>query len=118
MTGNEAVFEISFYDLPGQRLAQAGATLSRRTENGQGIWRLEAPRPDGGLLELEELGGPVALPKPIGKVLPAFLRGDRPEQFLRLRVHRGEDQDDVDVLEGTRSNGSIVVAPGELGRRC
>ncbi len=115
MTGNESVFEISFYDLPGQRLAQAGATLSRRTENGQGIWRLEAPRLNGGLLELEELGGPVALPKPIRTVLPAFLRGDRPEQFLRLRVHRGEDQDDVEVLEGTRSNGSLVVAPGELG---
>jgi CHAD domain-containing protein len=115
VTGNEAVFEISFYDLPAQRLAQAGATLSRRTENGQGIWRLEAPRADGGLLELEELGGPVALPKAIRKVLPAFLRGARPEQFLRLRVHRGEVQDDVDVLEGTRSNGSLVVAPGGLG---
>lgn len=115
MTGSNAVFEISFYDLPGRRLTLAGATLSRRLDNGRGIWRLEAPRPDGGLLELEGLGGPMAMPKQIGKVLPAFLRGDRPEQFLRLRVHRGEDQDDIEVLEGMQANGSLVVAPGGLG---
>ena len=115
MTGNSAVFEISFYDLPGRRLTLAGATLSRRLDNGRGIWRLEAPRPDGGMLELEQLGGPVAMPKQIGKVLPAFLRGDRPEPFLRLRVHRGEDQDDIDVLEGMHANGSLTVAPGGLG---
>jgi CHAD domain-containing protein len=115
VTGNSAVFEISFYDLPGRRLTLAGATLSRRLDNGRGIWRLEAPRPDGGLLELEELGGPVAMPKRIGKVLPAFLRGDRPEQFLRLRVHPGEDQDDIEVLEGMHANGSLIVAPGGLG---
>jgi CHAD domain-containing protein len=114
VTGNNAVFEISFYDLPGRRLTLAGATLSRRVDNGRGIWRLEAPRPDGGLLELEELGGPVAMPKQIGKVLPAFLRGDRPEQFLRLRVHRGEDQDDIEVLEGMHANGPLVVAAGGL----
>ena len=112
---DNAVFEVSFYDLPGRRLALAGATLSRRLDNGRGIWRLEAPRPDGALLELEGLGGPMALPKQIGRALPAFLRGDRPEQFLRLRVHPGDDRNDIEVLEGMPSNGSLVIGPGGLG---
>ena len=112
---DSAVFEVSFYDLPGRRLALAGATLSRRLDNGRGIWRLEAPRPDGALLELEGLGGPMALPKQIRRALPAFLRGDRPEQFLRLRVHPGDDRNDVEVLEGMPSNGSLVIGPGGLG---
>jgi CHAD domain-containing protein len=113
--GDNAVFEVSFYDLPGRRLTLAGATLSRRLDNGRGIWRLEAPRPGGALLELEGLGGPMALPKQIGKALPAFLRGDRPEQFLRLRVHPGDDRNDIEVLEGIPSNGSLAVGPGGLG---
>jgi CHAD domain-containing protein len=111
---DSAVFEVSFYDLPGRRLTLAGATLSRRLDNGRGIWRLEAPRPDGALLELEGLGGPMALPKQIGRALPAFLRGDRPEQFLRLRVHPGDDRNDIEVLEGMPSNGSLVVGPHGL----
>ena len=115
MIGDNAVFEVSFYDLPGRRLTLAGATLSRRLDNGRGIWRLEAPRPDGALLELEGLGGPMALPKQIGRALPAFLRGDRPEQFLRLRVHPGDDRNDIEVLEGMPSNGSLVIGPGGLG---
>ena len=112
---DNAVFEVSFYDLPGRRLTLAGATLSRRLDNGRGIWRLEAPRPDGALLELEGLGGPMALPKQIGRALPAFLRGDRPEQFLRLRIHPGDDRNDIEVLEGMPSNGSLVIGPGGLG---
>jgi CHAD domain-containing protein len=113
---DNAVFEVSFYDLPGRRLTLAGATLSRRLDNGRGIWRLEAPRPDGALLELEGLGGPMALPKQIGRALPAFLRGDRPEQFLRLRIHpAGGDRNDIEVLEGMPSNGSLVIGPGGLG---
>src|SRR6187397_2380407 len=45
-------------------------------ENGQGVWRLEAPRPPGERpLVVEQLGGPVTPPREVSSVLPAFLRG-------------------------------------------
>ena len=66
------------YELPEGRLALAGATLSRRLENGQGIWRLELPMPSGDPFVVEEAGGPATPPKEVRKALPAFLRGDGP----------------------------------------
>jgi CHAD domain-containing protein len=64
------------YDVPQRRLALAGVALSRRLENGKGVWRLEAPRLRGEEpLVVEQLGGPVTPPREVSSVLPAFLRG-------------------------------------------
>jgi CHAD domain-containing protein len=71
--------ELAYYEVGDRRLARAGATLSRRSENGKGIWRLDLPRPDGGLLTFEAPGGPVSPPERIGRLLPAFLRGEQLE---------------------------------------
>jgi CHAD domain-containing protein len=71
----DAVSETALYDLPERRLALVGATLSRRLERGQGIWRLELPRPDDAPHVVEEQGGPVTPPRDLAALLPAFLRG-------------------------------------------
>ncbi|HEY7017095.1 MAG TPA: CHAD domain-containing protein [Gaiellaceae bacterium] len=81
MAGENGAAEVVLYDLPEGRLALAGATLSRRLENGQGIWRLELPRPAGEPLVVEQLGGPATPPPDVRNVLPAFLRGSGPERI-------------------------------------
>jgi CHAD domain-containing protein len=68
------------YDVPQRRLELAGISLSRRIENGKGVWRLEAPRLQGEPLVVEQLGGPVTPPHDVAVVLPAFLRGSGLEQ--------------------------------------
>jgi CHAD domain-containing protein len=75
------VAEVAQYDLPERRLALVGASLSRRLEQGQGIWRLEFPRESGEPLVVEQLGGPVTPPGDVARVLPAFLRGSNPERL-------------------------------------
>jgi CHAD domain-containing protein len=78
---SEAVNGAVAYDVPQRRLELAGVTLSRRLENGKGVWRLEAPRPQGEEpLVVEQLGGPVTPPRDVTAVLPAFLRGSSVEQ--------------------------------------
>jgi CHAD domain-containing protein len=89
--GESGSLDIAFYETVESRLARAGATLSRRLENGRGIWRLSLPRLDGDRLVLEGSGGPARPPASIGNVLPAFLRGSRPEAVLHLRVPGMED---------------------------
>jgi CHAD domain-containing protein len=64
------------YDVPQRRLARADARLSRRLENGKGIWCLDLPRPGGERFRLEHPGGPAAPPDAIASLLPAFLRGE------------------------------------------
>ena len=78
VTGGNGIAEPAEYELPEGRLALAGATLSRRLENGQGIWRLELPTPSGEPFVVEQAGGPVTPPKEVRKAIPAFLRGDGP----------------------------------------
>jgi CHAD domain-containing protein len=94
--GESRSFEVAYYDVAERRLAGVGATLSRRIENGKGVWRLEVPRLDGDRLEVRQPGGPGSPPKRIDRVLPAFLRGRALEVVLRLRVL----PDHLDVLEG------------------
>ena len=54
------------YDVPQRRLELAGVTLSRRMENGKGVWRLEAPRLQGEEpLVVEQAGGPVTPPRDV-----------------------------------------------------
>lgn len=75
MTGDDVDAAVA-YDVPQRRLALAGVALSRRMENGKGVWRLEAPRlPGEDPLVVEQLGGPVTPPREVTSVLPAFLRG-------------------------------------------
>jgi CHAD domain-containing protein len=77
----DGVSEVVFYDLPERRLARAGLTLSRRLENGKGVWPLEVPRVDGEPFVVEQVGGPVTPPPEVRRVLPAFLRnGSGPER--------------------------------------
>lgn len=78
VNGTNGVPEPAEYELPEGRLALAGVKLSRRLENGQGIWRLELPLSSGEAFVVEQAGGPVTPPKEVRKAIPAFLRGDGP----------------------------------------
>lgn len=113
MTGEDTGLEVAYYDLPERRLALAGATLTRRLENGKGLWRLEVPQPGGEPLKVEQLGGPATPPADVRRVIPAFLRGSGPEVVLRLRVHG----DEADVLEGQQfSEDGSEDAGDSIGR--
>jgi CHAD domain-containing protein len=94
--------EVAQYDLPERRLALAGASLSRRLEQGQGIWRLEFPREPGEPLVVEQRGGPVTPPNDVARVLPAFLRGSNPERLdpaeTNGHVETPEDDDPIGRL--------------------
>ena len=89
MEENGSIFRVAYYEAGDRRLARAGATLSRRMENGDGIWRLELPRLAGDRLELEQAGGPSEPPERIASAIPAFLRGSEPEPVVRLQVALG-----------------------------
>jgi len=88
------------YDVPQRRLELAGVTLSRRLEDGKGVWRLEAPRLHGEEpLVVERLGGPVTPPRDVTAVLPAFLRGSSVEQVQpRAEPEAGEPTDAIERL--------------------
>jgi len=109
MGENGSVFRVAYYEAGDRRLARAGATLSRRMENGGGIWRLELPRPGGERLELEQAGDPAAPPERMAGVLSAFLRGTEPEPVVRLQVARDDGELRAKLLEGLQA--------GELGTK-
>jgi len=94
VTDGNGIAEPAEYELPEGRLALAGATLSRRLENGQGIWRLELPTPSGEPFVVEQAGGPVTPPKEVRKAIPAFLRGDGPRIVDPEAEPREEPPDD------------------------
>src|SRR6266550_5438039 len=107
MEENGSVFRVAYYEAGDRRLARAGATLSRRIEKGNGIWRLELPRLGGESLELEQAGDPGTPPERIVDAIPAFLRGSAPEPVVRLQVARDDADLRARVLEGLQA--------GELG---
>ena len=109
MEENGSVFRVAYYEAGDRRLARAGATLSRRMENGHGIWRLELPRLGGERLQLEQVGDPGAPPARIVDAIPAFLRGSEPEPVVRLQVARDDGDLRAKVLEGLQA--------GELGTK-
>src|SRR5436309_13130199 len=109
MEENGSIFRVAYYEAGDRRLARAGATLSRRMENGDGIWRLELPRLAGDRLELEQAGGPSEPPERIASAIPAFLRGSEPEPVVRLQVARDDAELRAKVLEGLQA--------GELGTK-
>jgi CHAD domain-containing protein len=100
VAGESASYQMAYYDVEARRLTRAQVTLSRRLENGKGIWRLELPRPDGERLTLEEAGGPASPPAKIRRILPAFLRGQKPVPTARMRVHQESGTERVEVLAG------------------
>ncbi|MGB2874328.1 MAG: CHAD domain-containing protein, partial [Gaiellaceae bacterium] len=114
MAGENGAFEVVYYDVAERRLALTGATLSRRLEQGKGIWRLDLPRLDDERLELEQAGGPASPPTRVARLLPAFLRGSTPEPVLRLQVQRDGGSDQVEVLEGLDRTEAFAVEPGRL----
>jgi CHAD domain-containing protein len=107
-------FEAVFHEVGEHRLARAGATLSRRLQNGKGIWRLSIPRLGDDRLELEQAGGPASPPARIRRALPAFLRGAELEAVVRLRIRREDGVDRVEVLEGLHPADSFTVEHGGL----
>jgi CHAD domain-containing protein len=109
MDENGSVFRVAYYEAGDRRLARAGATLSRRMENGHGMWRLELPRLGGERLQLEQAGDPGAPPARIAGALSAFFRGSEPEPVVRLQVARDDGELRAKVLEGLQA--------GELGTK-
>jgi CHAD domain-containing protein len=109
MDENGSVFRVAYYEAGDRRLARAGATLSRRMENGDGIWRLELPRLGGERLQLEQAGDPGTPPERIAGAITAFLRGSEPEPVVRLQVARDDGELRAKVLEGLQA--------GELGTK-
>jgi CHAD domain-containing protein len=107
-------FHISYYDVVERRLTRAGATLSRRIENGRGVWRLVVPRHGDERLEVTQAGGPAAPPARLRRALPAFLRGHQPEPAVRLRVHAENGLGQAEVLEGLHGMEAFTVEPGRL----
>jgi CHAD domain-containing protein len=107
VTAKNGTQELSYYDVPERRITRAGATLSRRLERGQGIWRLEVERPDGSYTQLEQAGGPAAPPSKLAQALPALLRATEAQPIVRLRVHT--ENGDVEVLDGLQAAEQLVV---------
>jgi len=99
MVSENGTSEVAHYDLPERRLELVGAALSRRLEQGKGIWRLELPREGGRPLVVEQLGGPVTPPADVARVLPAFLRGANPER-----------------IDAAEANGQVETADDAIGR--
>ena len=81
------VFTSVYHDTPDTSLARAGITLRRRTERGKSVWQLKLPVGDA-RLELEEPGGPAALPDPIAKLLGTYIRRGRLAPVAELRTRR------------------------------
>jgi CHAD domain-containing protein len=81
------IFTSSYHDTAERRLARHGLTLRRRVENGVSAWQLKLPR-DGGRLELEELGGPGAVPDPLAQLLVGLLHGAELEEVVTLQTRR------------------------------
>jgi CHAD domain-containing protein len=111
VAGENGTSELAFYDVPERRLTRAGATLSRRLENGKGIWQLELPHGEEGYKQLEQPGAPAAPPSRIARALKAFLRNGQPELIVRLRI---SGSDEVEVLEGQHAADSLKTGSDGL----
>ena len=100
--GGEALeprlFVSTYHDTADHRLARHGVTLRHRVENGKGLWQLKLPSGEA-RLELEAAGGPVAPPKEMLALLPAYLRDEPLVAVARLRTRR----------TGVRAQGAEIV---------
>ena len=80
-------FSSKYYDSDDHRLAQAGITLRRRTEQGTGLWQLKLPVA-GARRELEVAGPPGLPPPSIQELLIAHLRNVPLKEIATLRTQR------------------------------
>jgi CHAD domain-containing protein len=76
-----------YYDSDDHRLARAGITLRRRTEQGKGLWQLKLPV-TGARRELELGGPPGSPPASIQELLIAHLRNVPLKEIATLRTQR------------------------------
>jgi len=84
--------EVARYDVPAGRLSLAGVSLTRGLEQGNGVWRLELPRPKGAEPHvLETTGGPLPPDGDLADVLAAFLRGT---ELQRVDADASSDGDE------------------------
>jgi CHAD domain-containing protein len=81
------IFTSAYHDTPDRRLVRHGVTLRRRLENGVSTWQLKLPREEG-RLELEELGGPGAVPESLARLLVGILHGAELEEVVTLQTRR------------------------------
>ena len=117
----ERSFVSVYLDAADGSLRRAGITLRRRTEDGQSIWQLKLPRPDG-RLELEERGGPAGPPDALDRLLRARLRGRPLATVATLKTRRrgrivdGAEVtlDQVEVLEGAHVVARFCEIEAEL----
>jgi CHAD domain-containing protein len=119
------VFTSVYYDTAAGSLARAGITLRRRTERGGSVWQLKLPTADA-RLELEQPGGPVALPDELAAVLVAHLRHGPVAPVAELRTRRHGSLvarngttaevtiDEVAVMDSHRVTGEFVEIEVEL----
>ncbi|MCP9485140.1 MAG: CYTH and CHAD domain-containing protein [Gaiellaceae bacterium MAG52_C11] len=115
------LFDSTYHDSRDHRLAQYGATLRHRVENGKGLWQLKLPR-GVARLELELEGRPTRPPEKMLTLLPAYLRGAKLVPVARLRTRRtgvrvdGAEivHDSVSVLDDDRVSRSFDELEVEL----
>ncbi len=119
------IFTSAYHDTPDRRLARHGVTLRRRLENGVNAWQLKLPR-EAGRLELEELGGPSAVPEPLARLLVGILHGTELEEVVTLQTRRSGKRatlgggsveatlDEVTRLEGQRAEDTFSELEVEL----
>ena len=119
------VFTSVYYDTADGSLARAGITLRRRTERGGSVWQLKLPTADA-RLELEQPGGPVAMPDELAAVLVAHLRHGPVSPVAELRTRRHGSLvarngttaevtiDEVAVMDSHRVTGEFVEIEVEL----
>ena len=100
------VYTETFYDTARGRLEQAGFTLSRRLENGQGIWRLRVTCDGASTLDLEALGGPAEPPDELRELITAASAGFTLAPAARVRTR----STNLRVKAGSRSLARIDVA--------
>ena len=108
-------FTSKYYDTSDYRLAYAGITLRRRTEQGTGVWQLKLPLACA-RRELEVPGPPGLPPAPLQELLLAHLRSKPLTEIACLRTQRSGVRatnrdgsvadvtlDQVSVLDGRRA---------------
>jgi CHAD domain-containing protein/adenylate cyclase class IV len=119
------VFTSVYYDTADGSLARAGITLRRRTERGGSAWQLKLPTADA-RLELEQPGGPAAVPDELAALLVAHLRHGPVAPVAELRTRRHGSLvarngttaevtiDEVAVMDSHRVTGEFVEIEVEL----
>jgi CHAD domain-containing protein/adenylate cyclase class IV len=119
------VFTSVYYDTADGSLTRAGITLRRRTERGGSVWQLKLPTADA-RLELEQAGGPAAMPDELAAVLVAHLRHGPVAPVAELRTRRHGSLvarngttaevtiDEVAVMDSHRVTGEFVEIEVEL----